>query len=190
MAGGDLWVFDRIAPVYDRLMPAASAGALAAALERGDRPIQRVLDVGGGTGRAARAIDVPDRIVLDASAGMLTRVPDGISRVRGDAREPPFRSASVDAVLVVDAFHHLPDARRVLDALADVLRPGGVLVIVELDPSTLRGRVLEAGEHLLGMDSQFYTPTEMVDAISSSGLDAAVVDTGFGYIVAGTKPRG
>lgn len=190
MAPGDLWFFDRIAPLYDVVMPSASAGTLAAALERADGPVERVLDVGGGTGRAARAIDVPERIVLDASAAMLARVPEGIGRVRGDARAPPLRSASVDAALIVDAFHHLPEEHRVLDALADVLRPGGVLVIGEFDPSTLRGRGLEAGEHLLTMESQFYTPTELVEALTAAGLDAGVVEPGFGYTVAATKPRG
>jgi len=188
MAPGDRWFFDRIAPVYDLFMPPASAGTLASALERADRPVERVLDVGGGTGRAARAIDTPERIVLDASAGMLARVPAGIERVRGGARALPFPDASVDAALIVDAYHHLPGRRRVLEAVAEILRPGGVLVIGEFDPATLRGRILEAGEHLLGMESQFHTPEEVTAALSEAGFDPAVVDRGFDYTVAGTKP--
>ena len=188
MALGDLPYFDGIAPVYDRLVPSASAGTLAAALDRADRPIERVVDVGGGTGRVARAVDAPRRIVLDASAAMLARVPGGIERVRGDARAPPVPDASVDAALIVDAYHHLPGRRRVLEAVADILRPGGVLVIGEFDPATLRGRILEAGEHLLGMESQFYTPEEVTAALSAAGFDPAVVDRGFDYTVAGTKP--
>jgi demethylmenaquinone methyltransferase/2-methoxy-6-polyprenyl-1,4-benzoquinol methylase len=187
---GDLWFFDRIAPVYDRVMPAASTGTLEAALGRADRPVERVLDVGGGTGRASRAVEVPERIVLDASGGMLSRVPAGIGRVLGDARHPPFRAGSIDAVLIVDALHHLPERTRVLDALVDVLRPGGVLVVSEFDPSTLRGRVLEAGEHLLGMTSQFDTPAALVEALSRPGLEPVVVESGFGYTVAATKPGG
>ena len=188
MAPGDRWFFDRIAPVYDLFMPPASAGTLASALEHADRPVERVLDVGGGTGRATRAIDTPERIVLDASAGMLARAPAGIERVRGGARALPFPDASVDAALIVDAFHHLPEGERVLDAVARVLRPGGVLVIAEFDPSTLRGRMLEAGEHLIGMESRFYTPAELTAALSEARLDPAVVEEDFGYAVAATKP--
>ena len=87
MAPGDLPYFDRMAPVYDLFMPAADAETFAAAFDRADRPIERVLDVGGGTGRAARAIDAPRRVVFDASAEMLARVPEEIETVRGDALE-------------------------------------------------------------------------------------------------------
>jgi demethylmenaquinone methyltransferase/2-methoxy-6-polyprenyl-1,4-benzoquinol methylase len=190
MAPGDLPYFDRMAPVYDVLMPSADAETLAAALDRGDGPIERVLDVGGGTGRAAREIDVPRAVVLDASAGMLARVPGAIGAVRGDAREPPFRAESIDAALIVDAFHHFPDGQQVLDAVATLLRPGGVLVVAEFDPSTLRGGVLEAGEHLIGMESRFYTPTDLVVMLSETGLRTAIVESGFGYAVAATKPGG
>jgi len=190
MAPGDLPYFDRMAPVYDLFMPAADAETFAAAFDRADRPIERVLDVGGGTGRAARAIDAPRRVVFDASAEMLARVPEEIETVRGDALEPPFRPESVDAALIVDAFHHLPEGQQVLAAVATLLRPGGVLVVAEFDPSTLRGRVLEVGEHLIGMESQFCTPADLVTALSEAGLDSAVIESGFGYAVAGTKPGG
>lgn len=190
MAPGDLPYFDRMAPVYDLFMPAADAETFAAALDRADRPIERVLDVGGGTGRAARAIDAPRRVVFDASAEMLARVPEGIETVRGDAREPPFHPESVDAALIVDAFHHLPESQQVLDAVATLLRPGGVLIVTEFDPSTLRGRVLEAGEHLIGMESRFYTSTDLVRALSETGLRATIIASGFGYTVAATKPGG
>ena len=190
MTPGDLSYFDRMAPVYDLFMPSASVETFAAAFDRADRPIERVLDIGGGTGRAARAIDAPRRVVLDASAGMLTRVPEGIEAVRGDARDPPFRPESVDAALIVDAFHHLPDEQGVLDAIATLLRPGGVLVIAEFDPSTVRGRILEVGERLIGMESRFYTPTDLVLALSETGLRTAVIESGVGYAVAATKPGG
>jgi ubiquinone/menaquinone biosynthesis C-methylase UbiE len=188
MTPGDLPYFDRIAPVYDLVMPPASAETFAAAFDRADRPIERVLDVGGGTGRAARAIDAPRPVVLDASTGMLARVPDRIEAVQGDAREPPLRDESIDAALIVDAFHHLPDEHKMLDAIATLLRPGGVLVIAEFDPSTVRGRVLEIGEHLIGMESRFYTPTNLVMALSETGLRTGIIESGVGYAVAATKP--
>jgi hypothetical protein len=40
------------------------------------------------------------------------------------------------------------------------------------------------------MESQFYTPAELVEALTAAGLDAGVVEPGFGYTVAATKPRG
>ncbi|OYR45633.1 methyltransferase type 11, partial [Halorubrum sp. Ea8] len=48
---GDVRFFDRVAPLYDRVMPPANGEALAAGLAHATRPIDRLLDVGGGSGR-------------------------------------------------------------------------------------------------------------------------------------------
>ncbi|MFB6174006.1 MAG: class I SAM-dependent methyltransferase [Halobacteriales archaeon] len=185
---GDRWFFERVAPLYDLAMPDADPAILDAALDRAGRPVERVLDVGGGTGRAASALGDRERVVLDLSRQMLRRVPTGIGRVLADARSLPVRPGAADAVLVVDALHHLPDVPAVLAEAARVLRPGGVLVVREFDPTTLRGRALAAAEHAVGMDSAFLAPGTLVDRVRTAGLDPAVLDRGVGYTVAGTKP--
>lgn len=190
MAVDDVWFFDRIAPIYDLFMPNATGAVLSEALDHADGDVERVLDVGGGTGRATRALDVPASIVLDASIGMLRRVPDGVDPVLGDARRLPVASGAVDAVLIVDAFHHLPEVDRVLDEAARVLRPGGVLVVQEFDPSTVLGWLFMHGESLFRLDSHFYTPGDLRESLVAAGLDASLVDGGFAYTVAGTKPGG
>lgn len=188
MAVDDVWFFDRVAPVYDLVVPGATAETLSEALSVADGEVRRILDVGGGTGRAVRALERPDRVVLDASDRMLRRAPGDIDPVRGDARRLPFPEESVDAVLIVDAFHHLPEPDRVLDDAARVLRPGGVLVVQEFDPGTVRGRLLEAGESLARLDSHFHAPAALLDALRTADLSAAVVEPGFAYTVAGRKP--
>jgi len=70
---GDVRFFDRLAPLYDLVMPAADRDALTAALARVDGPLDRLLDLGGGSGRATIAVDAPERIVLDVSRPMLQR---------------------------------------------------------------------------------------------------------------------
>mgnify|MGYP000356768839 CR=1 FL=1 len=55
---GDVRFFDRFASAYDLLMPPANADALAAGLQFADRPVERLLDVAGGSGRATVALDV------------------------------------------------------------------------------------------------------------------------------------
>jgi len=183
---GDVRFFDRFASVYDRLMPPADADALEAGLRRSRRSVERVLDVGGGTGRATRALDVPERVVVDASGGMLRRARKrGLDCVRADAGRLPFVDDAVDAVTVVDALHHLPNPRAAVGEAARVLAPGGVLVIREFDPSTLRGRALVASEKLVGFDSAFATPAELVRFLERAGFRARIVETGFGYTVAG-----
>lgn len=187
---GDVRLFDRFARLYDLVMPPVDAEALAAGLERADRPIECLLDVAGGTGRAAAGLRVPERVVVDASAGMLRRARDrGLDAVRGDAGRLPVRDGGVDGAVVVDAFHHLPDQRAAVRELARVLAPGGAVAVRDFDPATLLGRGLVAGENVIGMGSVFWTPEELVRAMDEAGLDAAVVERGFAFTVVGVKRK-
>ncbi|MDZ5810329.1 class I SAM-dependent methyltransferase [Halorubrum sp. AD140] len=184
---GDVRFFDRTAPLYDRVMLPASGEALASGLDHAARPIDRLLDVGGGSGRAAAALTGPDITVVDASLGMLRRAREGrdLPAVAGDAGRLPFRDATVDAVTVVDALHHLPDQGAAIREAARVLAPGGVLVIREFDPGHPLGRLLVAAEHAIGMASRFRSPRELATALADAGFDPRIVDRGFGYTVVG-----
>lgn len=190
MGTGDRWFFDRIHPLYDLVMPAASGPALEAGLALADGDIGRVLDLGGGTGRASRALNAPERIVVDLSAGMLERVSPPIKRVLGSATELPVANGVVDAVIVVDALHHFPDHERVLTEGLRVLRPGGVLVIRDFNPATIRGRLLAAGEHAIRMKSTFHTPAELIRRLEATGFTPEFIEGGFSYTVVGQKPGG
>ena len=183
---GDIGRFDRFARPYDFVMPRARASKLRAGLALADREIARALDVGGGPGRAIRRLNVPESVVVDAATGMLQRARTyGLETVGGDASRLPIRSSAVDAVLIVDALHHMSDVDEVVSEARRVLRPGGVLVVREFDPATLLGRGLVAAEHVVGFDSEFYTPDALADRIRAGGLTPTVVDRGFGYTVAG-----
>ena len=184
---GDVQFFDRIAPLYDRVMPPADGEALAAGLDHATRSIDRLLDVGGGSGRAAAALTGPEITVVDASIGMLARAREdrGLAGIAGDAGRLPLRDESVDAATIVDAFHHLPDQAAAIEEAARVLAPGGALVIREFDPAHPLGRVLVAGEHAIGMQSRFRTPGDLAAALADAGFDPRIVDRGFGYTVVG-----
>lgn len=187
---GDVRFFDRIARLYDLAMPSAQRGALLDGLSRAERPVHHVLDVGGGSGRAAATLDAPDRqvTVVDVSSGMLSRARGrGLACVRGDARTLPLADESVDAVTIVDAFHHMPEQRTVLADVARVLAPGGVLVIREFDPETILGRMVDVAEDVAQMGSTFTGPDDLARAVEQVGLDAQVLDRGFDYTVVGVK---
>ncbi|MFB6139286.1 MAG: class I SAM-dependent methyltransferase [Halosimplex sp.] len=189
MALGDVGVFHRFARAYDRLMYSADPATLRVGLDLAERPVDVVLDVGGGSGRASRAVDAARPVVVDAARGMLAQARDhGLETVQGDAGRLPVGDESVDAVLVVDALHHIVDVEGVVAAAARALRPGGVLVIREFDPTTLRGRGLVAAERWVGFDSTFWAPDDLRDRVAAGGLAASVPDRGFGYTVAGVKP--
>lgn len=186
----DVSTFDRFARVYDLVMPGADATQLGRALERSERPVDRLLDLGGGTGRAARALDANQRIVLDAARGMLVRARDhGLATIQGDASRLPVAPASVDAVTIVDALHHVHGWDSLFEEVFRVLRPGGVLAISDFDPTTLLGRLLVTGEHLIGFESQFVSPQVLCDHLERVGFETIVVDDGFGYTVAGVVSK-
>ena len=186
---GDVRLFNRLAPLYDLAMPPANGKALAAGLDHATRPIERLLDVGGGSGRAAGALSGPEVTVVDAAPGMLARARNqrGLSAVVGDAGHLPVRDASVDAIMIVDAFHHLPDHEAAIREAARVLAPGGAIVIREFDPTHPLGRGLVAAEHAIGMASRFHPPSDLAADLADSGLDPRIVERGFGYTVAGVR---
>ncbi|EMA45636.1 methyl transferase-like protein [Halococcus morrhuae DSM 1307] len=187
-APGDVALFERVARYYERFSPATNERALRAGLALADRDIDRALDVGGGTGRAARVLDSPERVVVDAAGEMLAEARRvGLDCVRGDGATLPVADDSVDAVVIVDALHHISDRAGALAEAERVLRPGGVVVCREFNRATVRGQALAAGEHIVGFDSEFFTPEELARAVERTGLDAAIPDRGFGFTVAGVK---
>ena len=185
---GDLRAFDRLARLYDVAMPPARRAPVEAGLRVADRPVDLLLDVAGGPGRASAGLAVPQRVVVDAAPGMARRArARGRDVVLGDAGRLPVADDAVDAVLVTDALHHLPDRTAAVTAARDALRPGGVLVVREFDPTTLRGRALVAAEHAIGFDSRFEGPDALADRMARAGLEPTVVGRGFGYTVAGKR---
>jgi len=181
----DVRVFDVFAPVYDLFMPSTDETALRKGMACADRDVDRVVEVGGGSGRAAREVGAT---VVDPARGMLERARGrGLDTVQGSAESLPLADGSVDAVLVVDAFHHFADHDTALAAAARVLAPGGVLVVREFDRSTVRGRWLARSERLVGFDSRFFTAAELETRIDRVGLDARPVEYGFGMTVVGVK---
>lgn len=186
MALGDVSPFHRFARLYDLGMWRADTATLEAGFAAAERPVERVLDVGGGTGRASLALPGYETVVVDAARGMLAQARGkGLATVQGDAATLPVRDGSADAVLVVDALHHMADPEGVFAAARRALRPGGVLVIREFDPTTLRGRGLVLGERVVGFDSQFWSPATLRDLLAAAGFEARVVEDGFGYTIAG-----
>lgn len=115
----------------------------ALAIEEG----QRVADLGAGGGyftyRLARAVGAQGRVyAVDPDGDMRSRIGERAAR-KGYGNivtvEPGDDDAGlpepVDLVLTVNAFHHLPDDRTgYFERLAEALRPGGRVAIIEARP--------------------------------------------------------
>lgn len=122
--------FDQLAPVWDetRVDPAKLA-PLQAALESLPDPPARALDIGTGTGAAARLVSTvwPDAEVtgVDASPGMIEearRLSTGQTYVVADASRLPFADASFDVVTLNNMIPFFSEIAR-------VTTPGGVVAI-------------------------------------------------------------
>jgi len=181
--------FDRFARVYDALMWRADPETIERGLARAEGSVERVLDVAGGAGRVARALD-RDALVVDAAPGMVRQARRrGVPAALGDAGRLPIRDGAADAVVIADALHHLPDQRAAIAEAHRVLRPGGALVIREFDPTTVAGRGIALAERLVGFDSTFRSPAALREMLADAGFEASVPEGGVGYTAVGVRPK-
>ncbi|RTL52555.1 MAG: methyltransferase domain-containing protein [Bradyrhizobiaceae bacterium] len=136
-------LFDQYAPRFEDALindlgyrgPQVLLNAVVAACHTGKRPpfFKRALDLGCGTGLAARAFarNADEFVGIDLSPGMIAKARqtglyarlEVADMVQGLAHEPAER---FDLVLSADAIIYLPDLAPVLKQIARVLQPGGI----------------------------------------------------------------
>ena len=110
---------------------------------RGDTPY-RVLDVGCGTGTmlslVARDPLAETLVGLDYADQMVRRAAEKFSgseqankltAVRGDAEHLPFRDGSFDVLTCCNSFHHYPHQASAIAEFHRVLRPGGIMILID-----------------------------------------------------------
>ncbi len=139
--------FERIAPIWDEERSLhAAAGTVEAAIVDvvGDRPVGRMLDVGTGTGRMLQLFaDRADRAVgLDTSHSMLSVARANLEQLglrhwelrQGDVHSPPLERGSFDLVVIHQVLHYLDDPGRALAEAAQLVAPGGRMLVVDFAP--------------------------------------------------------
>ena len=138
------------------------------------------LDAAVGEGGRVLALDVDPELVAFMTGRAADEQLAAVEARVVAADEPGLRDASVDRVLVVDTWHHLPDREAYARKLAAALRSGGAVVVVDLELDAPigppRDHRLEAGE--------------VVAELEAGGLVARVVDESlpYQYVVIGERP--
>jgi len=107
----------------------------------GTDPLSAILEVGCGTGYwlkwlAGRATTVAG---VDLSVSMIAQAREsGAALARARAESLPWRDASFDRVLCINALHHFADRDAFFSEARRVLKPGGAAMAIGLDPHALR----------------------------------------------------
>jgi len=163
--------YDEIAATYDRRDIEEDYGGIERALTDFIEATQyAVLDVGCGTGHWLRVLQHHVRSIgIDLSRQMLlqahTNVPS-TTVVRARAESLPFVDGSFERVFTINAHHHFADKRSFLGEARRVLRSGGSLMTIALDPHIGSDQwwIYDYFEGTLDIDKQRYPPCEQIRA--------------------------
>jgi predicted methyltransferase len=156
----------------------------------GITPGMTVADIGAGTGyfeaRLSKAVGPQGKVIaIDVEPDMVRYLGERAAREKtanvsptlGTPDDPKLAPASVDRILIVDTWHHVPARDAYAAKLMAALKPGGQLYVVDFTLETSKG---PPRAHRLG-------PMVVVAELRQGGLQASVLDAALPdqYIVKG-----
>jgi len=127
----------------------------------------KIADVGSADGfytvRIAKAVAPTGRaFAVDINAAMLDKLRQRASRdnvsnvetILGDASDTRLPAGEMDAVLIRNAYHEMPEYRAILASVLRSLKPGGLLVVSEgiHDDNRGKSREQQVKEHEIAPD--------------------------------------
>lgn len=140
------------------------------------QPYRTVLDLGTGTGRMLHLLTddgVRRAVGLDNSHSMLAVARSNLERAevrgvdlrQGDVYSPPLERHTFDLIVVHQVLHYLDDPARAIREAAQLLSPGGRLLIVDFAPHSLEFLRAEHAHRRLGFRDE-----TIVGWLEQSGL--------------------
>lgn len=156
--------FDQVAGQWDAIRSGYFTEAIrTAALAKAYlRPEMIVADVGAGTGFMAAGLAplVQKVFVIDGSPAMLEVARknlgqfDNVEYHLADGASIPLPDASLDAIFANMYLHHCPDPLAALREMTRLLRPGGRLVITDMDAHPYTWLKEEMADEWLGFERE------------------------------------
>jgi ubiquinone/menaquinone biosynthesis C-methylase UbiE len=150
------------------------------------QPTDHILDIGFGPGistklLAAQAtkglvagIDISDVMVQQARGRNAAEVRQGrVELQQGTVEKLPYPDSMFDKVLVINSLHHWGDKQAGLREIRRVLKPSGLIAIVEQPPSkvTVESEMIQRGDELQTILSQAgFTDLEPIYASLKRGM--------------------
>jgi ubiquinone/menaquinone biosynthesis C-methylase UbiE len=176
--------FDQVADQWDGMRRSFFSEDVreAAYAEADPQPGQVAADIGAGTGFVTegllrRGVQV---IAVDQSPAMLQQMRSrfgsdaAVRYVAADGHELPLAEASVDYVFANMYLHHAESPAQAIAEMARVVRPGGELVITDLDRHDHQWLLVEHNDRWPGFERQ-----QVKAWLTAAGLsDVSVTDTG------------
>jgi len=173
-------LFDLISPIYEKVISGDEEN-FKKLFKLGDFKItDRVLDLGGGSGRIAKffAGKVQEIAVVDASKGMISQCKkhQGINCVLGKADNIPFGNGYFDKAIIIDAFHHFQDQQIASQEIRRVLKENGKVIIEEVNFGRFGNWLVEKLETILGAESKILPPPSLVELFSKNQFKTKVLN--------------
>jgi ubiquinone/menaquinone biosynthesis C-methylase UbiE len=129
------------------------------------------VEVGVGSGRFAGPLGV--RYGVEPAEAMRARaIERGVEVVEGRAEALPFDDESVDYVLMVTVLCFLDDPAKAYAEAFRILKPGGVLVVAELDGDTELVRMYDQyrEQDIFYRSARFRSATNILSFIEQAGF--------------------
>lgn len=159
-------------------------------------PTDILLDIGGGTGM------IVDQILAKTSCeGYIVELEQkkllyaakkrkNINLVNASADFIPFQYEYFSKVISIVAFHHFSDQDSALEEIKRVLKPGGSLILNEIDPSTFKGKIVSFGENTLKkMKCKYYSPSQLHEKVKAHAYqEISITHAPIGYFLSARKP--